>query len=141
MLGADDAEAAAAFLGQAPGEPTGSITWLEDTGNRTALEVETARPALLYVADNYHSGIRALVDGVETRVMRANFTFRAIPVGPGRHVVRFSFSVRSLHRGMAATAAGAVLLCAIWLAWRLVGRRRRFGHIVAKGHADGDASR
>jgi hypothetical protein len=33
----------------------------------------------------------AAVDGIETEILRANVIFRAVPVPPGKHAVRFTF--------------------------------------------------
>ena len=74
------------------GQPaSGSVTWVSRSPNELVLSVATERPALLVVADNWFPAWRATVDDVETRVLRAYHTLRAVPVGPGEHTVRMSY--------------------------------------------------
>ena len=46
-----------------------------------------ARPAAAFVSEAHHPWWRARVDGGAGAVLRAQGTFMAVPVGPGRHVV------------------------------------------------------
>jgi hypothetical protein len=87
------------------------------------------------LTDPYYPGWRAYVDGVESPILRADYLFRAVALGPGAHVVRFVFTPRSLERGMALSLAGAVIAVGAILIglggplfarrpWRLVPWRR-----------------
>ena len=54
--------------------------------------------------DAWQSWWTAEVDGIDIPILRANVMFRAVRVGPGRHVVRFSFHpFRGLTKDMFAT--------------------------------------
>jgi hypothetical protein len=83
------AEPAPVTLDGAPVE--GSVRWIARSANELRLEVSTARPALLVVADNWFPAWRASVDGVEVPVLRAYHTLRAVPVGPGEHTVHMYY--------------------------------------------------
>lgn len=48
-------------------------------------------PGFLVLSDTYYPGWKAMVDGKETKIYRANFTFRAVEVPVGQHLVKFIF--------------------------------------------------
>lgn len=102
---------------------------LHFSANRLELEVETpadgaGSPRWLYYADTAHPFWRAYVDGAEAPILRANLAFKAVPIPPGRSIVRFVYGDPILQ----GTGAAAALACgggglglAIWtilLLWR-----------------------
>jgi hypothetical protein len=60
----------------------------------TEVDVETTAPdgGFLVLNDAWHPWWRAEVDGRPVRILKANVLFRAVPVGPGMHRVRFMFA-------------------------------------------------
>ena len=96
-------------------DPQGTVRWLERGVNGQRLQVTSDRPALLMVLDNYYSAWRARVDNRETPIVRANYTFRAIPISAGTHEVTFSYSTDYL-RGP-ALASGLILIGLMVLAF------------------------
>lgn len=61
--------------------------------NTLKLETDVKNPggAWLYYADAYDPGWRAYVDGRQVAIEEANFAFKAVRVGEGRHSVQFRF--------------------------------------------------
>jgi hypothetical protein len=59
----------------------------------TEVDVEAEAPdgGFLVLNDAWHPWWRAEVDGQPARILKANVLFRAVPVGPGVHRVRFVF--------------------------------------------------
>ena len=55
------------------------------------IEVDAPSGGILVLNDVWHPWWRATVDGVDTEILRANVIFRAVPVPPGKHTVRFTF--------------------------------------------------
>ena len=98
------------------------VAWREDSPNRVTVEVETCRAGYLRLADTFYPGWCATVDGIPVPIQRADYTLRAVKVGPGRHVVNFQYQPRTLAPGLALS--GAAVLMAVAL---LVRRRRRAG--------------
>ena len=74
------------------GPVVGAVTWLERQSDRLRLDVESDRPALLVIADNWYPAWRARVNGEETAVLRAYHTLRAIPVPAGRSKVEMWYA-------------------------------------------------
>jgi hypothetical protein len=64
-----------------------------DRPDRIELRLTSASPkgAFLVLNDTYYPGWRALVDGVETKVLRTNYAFRGIKLSEGAEQVVFFF--------------------------------------------------
>ena len=58
---------------------------------------------LLYVSDTFYPGWKAYVDGKEVAIVRANYMFRAVPLPPGGHTVRFVYDPFSFKLGVAVS--------------------------------------
>lgn len=79
--------------------------------------VTTPRSGYLFLADAYYPGWQAVVKGVEVPIYRANYTFRAVPVGCGVQEVRFEYRPLSFRVGLlislvtAMGCAGGLFVC------------------------------
>ena len=93
--------------------PVGSVEWVRRDIDGAVLRVDSDRPALLVVSDNYYPAWQATVDGAVTEILRANYTFRALPVPAGRHEVRFEYRTAPLRNAVAASAGLLLLLLAV----------------------------
>jgi hypothetical protein len=80
--------------------------------DRIRLEVEMSDTGYVVLVDTYDPGWIAHVDGHETRVLRANASFRAVIVPSGRHVVELLYRPRTLLAGLALSAIGVAMLIA-----------------------------
>jgi len=67
------------------------------------LRVSNSKKGFLVLADAYYPGWKALCDGVETKIYRANYMLRAIRVLPGHHEVRFYYAPHSFKVGALLT--------------------------------------
>jgi hypothetical protein len=86
---------------------------------RVVIRAATERPAFLVVTDLHHPGWRARVDGVETEVLRADYLFRAVLIGPGDHEIEFVFDPLTVRLGrLGSGLALAILVGALLVAWR-----------------------
>lgn len=85
------------------------------------LEVSTENHGWLLVRDSWYPGWGANIDGQNVRVYRANYLFKAIRVGPGRHIVSFTYRPLSFFIGGLISLIG-------WLVWGsciLLGKLRK----------------
>jgi hypothetical protein len=81
--------------------------------DRVDLEASCTGPRLLFLSETYHPGWKAWVDGREEKVFRANHTFRAVALGPGKHSITFRFQPDSFYIGLwisALTLAGLIVM-------------------------------
>ena len=102
-----------------------AVRMLTYENNRMVLEVTTPAAALLFMSEAYYPGWQAYVDGRPEEILRANYTFRAIPVGPGTHRVEMVMEPLSFKIGLAVTALTIVLLLTAW-AFATIRRRSGF---------------
>ena len=70
-----------------PTQQPAVVNWLKRSNNEQRIHVNADAPVLLVVLDNYYKAWKATVNGQETPILRANHTFRAIPVPAGPHEV------------------------------------------------------
>jgi len=64
-----------------------AVRVLSYENNRIDFEVDTPEAAFLFMSEAYYPGWQAYVDGRQTEILRANYAFRAIPLGPGSHQI------------------------------------------------------
>ncbi len=67
-----------------------SVRVTEFRSNAVAADVSSEGGGWLYQADGWNPRWRASVDGVPVEVIPANIAFKAVPVPPGMHRVRFT---------------------------------------------------
>lgn len=80
------------------GTPVGSVQWVTREADRLELAVESDRPALLVIGDNWYPAWRATVDGSDVDVLRAYHTLRAVPVPAGASTVEMWYESDLLDR-------------------------------------------
>ena len=83
------------------------------------VKTRSDQPKLLYISDNYYPGWKAQVDGEETEILRANYTFRAVPLIGGEHRVRFYYNSDSLKVGLVISVVSLVRIGFILVRSRL----------------------
>lgn len=93
--------------------------------NRVEVEVGDGPPGWLVLTDLWYPGWTVSVDGIAVPLLRADFLFRAVAVGAGRHSVVFSFQPRSfeLGRTVSLVALGVVAGLFLVMAFQALVRR------------------
>lgn len=90
--------------------------------NAISLTVSTSADGYLVLSEVYYPGWRATVDGQPAPILRANYAFRAVRLGPGQHHVVMTFTPLSWYVGLAIS--GLTLLALVsCVGWRLARRR------------------
>ncbi len=87
-------------------EATGSAAIVAVTPNRVTVKTAAADEAMLFLSDAYYPGWIAAIDGKKTRVFRADYAFRAVPVPKGIHTVEFRYEPFSWKAGLAGSTIG-----------------------------------
>jgi hypothetical protein len=83
--------------------------------NRIVLEVDSPEAAFLFMSETHYPGWKAYVDGREEEILRADYVFRAIPVGPGSHRIEVVYQSLSFKVGLAVSLLTIVMLGGVWL--------------------------
>ena len=78
--------------------------------NMKSFNVAVRGSGLLFLSDTFYPGWRAFIDGQETPIIKANYTFQAVEVPAGKHSVVFHFLPSSFSWGTKLTIISLVLL-------------------------------
>src|SRR5205809_147645 len=79
------------------------VAFTVDEAERMRLTTESDGPAWLVLSDTWFPGWQARVDGVAQPVGRADYAFRAVALGAGRHDVEMTYALRSVRDGLMIT--------------------------------------
>jgi hypothetical protein len=101
--------------------PKNKVEFISESNNKLQLQVMGAENGLLVLSDTHYPGWKAFVDGKETKIYRADYTFRAIPLKGGVHRVEFVYDPISFKLGAGVTFLG-ILGCIIGLTVRRKGK-------------------
>jgi hypothetical protein len=82
--------------------------------NEVRLRADVSEPSILVVSQTSYPGWRAFVDEKESEVLRADYAFAGVRLGPGSHDVRLLFRPRSLRAGAMLSFAGALVVLSLW---------------------------
>ena len=78
--------------------------------NETILSVSCGSPTWFVSGESYYPGWSADIDGISTKIYRANYNFRAVIVPEGTHKLVFRYSPVSFKAGAAVSLVSFVLL-------------------------------
>ncbi|MEN6366523.1 MAG: YfhO family protein [Thermoguttaceae bacterium] len=93
-----------------PASRPGTATFNSDRPGCLEIQAECPAAQLLVVAESYHEGWRAQVNGQPCPVYRVNGDFMGCALPAGRHHITLIFQPSSLQRGMVASTLGLSLL-------------------------------
>jgi hypothetical protein len=91
---------------------------LRDEPHVVEIEAALAAPGLVVLADTYHPGWVARVDGVRAPILATNHLFRGVRAPAGMHRIRFEYRPRSLAIGAALTLTTVLGLGLVALRWK-----------------------
>ncbi len=87
--------------------------FVEYSPSRVVVRATCPSGGYLVLTDNYDPGWQARVNGRTTEILRANYTFRAVPVEQGESEVVFEYKPRSFTIGAAISVLTFVILVAL----------------------------
>ena len=79
---------------------------------RIELETDHSRDSFLILSEIHYPGWEARIDGVLTKVERANYALRGVAVPAGKHRIVFRYLAPSFRAGLILSGVGIVLLIA-----------------------------
>lgn len=86
-----------------------TVTFLSYQFNIVTLDVSTNCAGYLFLADTWYPGWYAFVDDRPVPLYRANAIFRAVPIEPGKHLVKFEYRPTSLVLGTVLTTISLLI--------------------------------
>lgn len=98
---------------------SGSAQFEKYSDLEVVVKTQSQGSGFLFLSDSYYPGWKATVDGKETKILRANYAFRAMAVPEGEHRVVFEFKPKSFDIGLkvslATTAATLIMIAALFV--------------------------
>lgn len=88
------------------------------TGQTVSIQTEAPAPCLVVISQTYYSPWNARVDGVSTKLWRADYAFQALQVPAGKHQIQLLYEDRAFRWGLILSAAGLLVWVAMWLRFR-----------------------
>jgi hypothetical protein len=74
-------------------EATGSAKIISYTPNKVVIQTTTNSPALLFLSDNYYPGWKARINGKNSKIYRADYSFRSVIVPKGDSTIEFFLNI------------------------------------------------
>lgn len=78
----------------------GKVKIVDYRPNKIVININAKNNNLLFLSDSYFPGWKAYLDSEETKIYRANYNFRAVPVSAGNHRLIFSYEPSSFQLGL-----------------------------------------
>jgi hypothetical protein len=115
----------------------GKVEMLEYSEDYLSMRVEMEGDGFVVDSDQFFSGWRAVVDGVETPIYRVNGFMRGVKVPAGSHLLEFHYAAPGLRLSLWLCLAFFLLTLA-GLAWLLLSARgRRFDNRFSPSPGEG----
>lgn len=89
----------------------------EYSPNEIILNVNTDNNGWVILADAYHHGWHAYIDGSKTQIYPANHLLRAVYIEKGEHTVKFKYFPKPFRNGLIITTL-SILLCILLMLFR-----------------------
>ena len=90
--------------------------------NEVLIKTNADADGFLFLSDNFYPGWEAFVDGEKTEIYRVDYTFRAIFLLKGEHMVKFLFRPQSFKIGL-GISIGTLLVLIVLLSYEVARRR------------------
>ncbi|MDP3998068.1 MAG: YfhO family protein [bacterium] len=112
-------------LGEKISQGDGRVEIKNYTPNEVKIEVEQDKPQLLLLSDNYYPGWKAFMDGKETKIYRANYTFRAVTVPAGKHQIEFIYDSPTFRWGIYAFLLAILSIITIGVSLKKIAKDKK----------------
>lgn len=93
-----------------PSFEKGALNIITYTPNKIEIKTSADGSSLLFLADSFYPGWKAFVDGEETEILRSDFTFRAINLPRGKHLVEFNYFPKYFILGVFLASLSFILM-------------------------------
>jgi len=78
--------------------------------NQVIIRTDSLGNSLLFLSDTYYKEWGVKIDSVESKVLIADYAFRAVEVPKGQHTVEFFYQPKSFNLGLGMGAFGLIIL-------------------------------
>jgi hypothetical protein len=109
------------------------ISVISDTPDRLVIRLSGSSPGWLVLSDVWYPGWHAWVDGKLVQVLKADYLFRAVQVGPGQHEVIMTYNPFSFWSGLVISLVASFLLAGYTFKVLLDRHRAGFTSVSSNG--------
>ncbi|MBI5465533.1 YfhO family protein [Candidatus Gottesmanbacteria bacterium] len=95
-------------LAKIDGNP-GTAEIKEYTSDKVRIKTNIPQNGILFCTETFYPGWKAKVDGKETKIYRADYTFRALVIPEGNHEIVFTYESLSFKYGAIISALGLLV--------------------------------
>lgn len=74
------------------GENVGDAQVISYSADKVTIKAKTTDTALLFLADTYYPGWKAIINGSQAKILRADYAFRAVVIPKGESIIEFTFN-------------------------------------------------
>lgn len=78
--------------------------------NSFGVKVNSTNEGLLFVSNTFYPGWSATVNGKSEEILKANYTFQAVPIQKGESIVAFEYYLASSKKGLDITKFSLLLI-------------------------------
>ena len=104
-------------------EPSAQIFREAYRNNSLRYRVKTDRDGIFLLSETWFPYWNASVNGREQPLLRANYLFRGVHLGPGEHAVEMRYSSPPMKKALGATLAAALGLLALCWGWAQIEKK------------------
>ena len=83
--------------------------------NEVAIESKTQSSVILLLTDTYYPGWKVYLDGVQTKLLKADGVYKAVDVPQGRHEIVFKYDPLSFKIGLVTSVMSVIVLLLVLL--------------------------
>lgn len=87
----------------------GTVEVVSYSPNKMIITSNSSSDGLVYISDNYTHNVKAFVDKREVELLRANYTFRAVPVNKGSHQIILEYQDQGFSLGLLVAGSTVIL--------------------------------
>lgn len=91
-------------------DPESSSDLIIYNPNEVLIKTKSKENNFLFISDTYFPDWRAKIDGKDSKIILADYSFRAVEVPKGIHEVEFYYSPESFKKGISYSILGVILL-------------------------------
>jgi len=108
------------LLSQAVDQESGSaevsaVRLLSDTINSFLLETASSQSQILLISETYDIGWKVKIDGLDSKIFRANYLEMAIRIPKGKHTIKLYYLPTSFRIGLVFSGISLILLLSVFV--------------------------
>ncbi len=98
--------------------PSVAVSYEEVGDSKFIVSLDAEKNGFVFVSNTNYPGWNAYIDGIKTKIYKANCAFMAVPVSEGHREVVFIYEPKSFRIGIIVSLVSSFLLIILWIILR-----------------------